>query len=211
MNRGELMKIVEFARGKGEIPDLEGADLRGSFLVEANLQDVNLQGANLAGANILNANLTDANLTGANLTDANLAHAKLWRANLQTANLQDTNLSCADLVDTDLSYANLKNADLWDTSLNYAKWNGLRIDCLPSNQLTLVPTPEGWDLRVNIWRGTPDQLRELMAKDGEWTEADMGGEITRCRPYLEAALALCDVHMNDHADYIDELKEKWGD
>lgn len=40
------------------------------------------------------------------------------------------------------------------------------------------------------------------------THAD---EIARRRPYIEAALTLCDLHMRDHAETITMLAEKWTD
>ncbi|WP_258933239.1 hypothetical protein [Nesterenkonia pannonica] len=49
----------------------------------------------------------------------------------------------------------------------------------------------------------------MIAKDEGWPEAK-GNEITRRRPYLEAALALCRVHMADHPSVISDLAERWG-
>ena len=83
---------------------------------------------------------------------------------------------------------------------------GLQITELPSGQLTLIPTSDGWRIQLGCWSGTPDQLRALIAQDNGWPEAE-GDEIDRRRPYLEAALALCEVHMADHARVIDDLKK----
>ena len=127
--------------------------------------------------------------------DANLCGANLIGANLRDANLQEVNLT-----DTNLRGANL----------SYATWNGFRIDGLPSQQVTLTPTPEGWNLRVNHWQGTPDQLRDLITKDEGFPES-MGVNITHHRPYLKTALMLCEMHMKDNSDYIKELKDKWRD
>lgn len=149
----------------------------------------------LRGADLRGADLTEAELVGVNLRGANLMDTYLMGANLSGANLQDVNLT----------YANLRGANL-----SYATWNGFRIDGLPSQQVTLTPTPEGWNLRVNHWQGTPDQLRDLITKD-EGLPESMGVNITHHRPYLKTALMLCVMHMKDNSDYIKELKDKWGD
>lgn len=203
MNRESVLSIIREMRAAGETPDLRGANLVDVDLSGADLTDVDLRGANLAVANLRGADLLGANLRGANLGGADLDSADLDGADLSGADLWG-----ADLTRADLSRANLRAAEMRRTNLRGAIWYGLRIDGLPSHQLTLVPTPYGWDLSVGCWHGTPDLLRELIAQDRNWPEAE-GDEITRRRPYLHAALALCEVHMADHAAYIDRLKEKW--
>lgn len=148
----------------------------------------------LSGLDLSGLNLTSFNLGGAYLREANLRGADLRGTNLQYAYLR-----CADLRGADLRYANLRGV----------YWDGLQIAGLPSGQLILTPTCDGWKLKVGCWKGTPDQLRALIAQDEGWPEAK-GEEVTRRRPYLEAALALCEAHMKDHADVIDNLKERWG-
>ena len=149
--------------------------------------------------------LCRANLCGANLRDANLRRTNLWDAKLRDANLRD-----ADLLSADLRGADLRGTNLRRTNLCGAFWGGLQITELPSGQLTLIPTTDGWWLQVGCWSGTPDQLRALIAQDNGWLEAE-GDEIARRRPYLEAALALCEVHMADRARVIDDLKKRWGE
>ena len=158
LDRDGVLELVEAARVKGEMPDLQGA---------------NLSGVDLSGVD----------LSGVDLQDANLRYANLRNTNLRYANLSGTSLHGAYL------------------------WGGLQITDLPSGQLTLIPTSDGWHLHVGCWDGTPDQLRALIAQDKGWPEAE-GEEISRRRPYLEAALALCEVHMKDHQNVIEELKEK---
>lgn len=132
MNRSEVLKIVESARKKGNTPDLRRADLSYVNLADLNLEDTDLSDANLTGTILTEADLAGANLTGVDLTGANLYGADLWNANLTDANLENAN------------------------------WYGLRIDdLLPSSQITLTPTIGGWDLRIGLWHGTPDQLRSL--------------------------------------------------
>lgn len=179
LDRDGVIKLVNAAYDKGGFPDLNGINLR-----DADLRYVDLYGANLRYANLRGADLRGADLRGAELCGANLRGAELRGADLCGANL------CG---------ANLRGAE----------WGGLQITDLPSGQLTLTPTCDGWQLRVGCWSGTPDQLRELVAHDKGWPEAK-GEEITRRRPYLQAALALCEVHMKDHQDVIEELKARWG-
>lgn len=132
------------------------------------------------------------------------------RPDLCGANMRGANLRGADLRGVDLRGANLRGANMRGANLCDALWGGLQITELPSGQLTLIPTTDGWWLQVGCWAGAPDQLRALIAQDEDWPEA-RGEEIARRRPYLEAALALCEVRMKDHAHVIDALKERWGE
>jgi len=159
-----------------------------------------LEGADLEGADLEGANLRGANLRGANLRYADLRYANLRYANLRGANLRDADLRGANLRGANLRGANLRGADLGGV---------LRIDGLPSGQVTLIPTPTGWDLRVGCWHGTPDNLRTLIASDDGWPEA-RGEEIGRRRPLLVAALSLIDAHMVDRGQVITDLAAKWG-
>ena len=129
-----------------------------------------------------------------------LSGADLWGANLTGANLSDA----------DLRYADLTGADLAGADLRGANWGGLQITGLPSGQIVLTPTQDGWELRVGCWTGTIDDLRNLIAQDHGWPEAE-GDEITRRRPGLQAALALIDAHIAMHPNVISGLKTKWGE
>ena len=166
--------------------------------------EVSLPGADLTGANLRGANLRGANLRGANLAGADLRHADLAGADLRGANLNGANLRGANLRGANLAGARLYNAILDSTS-----WSGLRLNGLPSGQLTLIPTCDGWKLEVGCWRGTPDGLKKLIAQDKGWPEAK-GDEIARRRPLLEAALALCETHMADNQPTIANLKAMWN-
>ena len=139
-------------------------------------------------------------LSGADLRGASLYYADLYGADLRGANLRGANLHYADLYGADLRGANLYGA----------RWGGLEINRLPSGTLHLIPTHQGWHIQLGCWNGTPDQLRDLIAQDDGWPEAE-GDEITRRRPYIEAALTLCDLHMQDHEDIIPTLAEKWAE
>nr|WP_083912339.1 pentapeptide repeat-containing protein [Corynebacterium mastitidis] len=138
------------------------------------------------------------------------AHDNGQRLDLSERDLSDLDLQDADLKGADLRGANLQWTDLQGADLRDAYWDGLVIDHLPSGRVYLIPTPDGWYMHVgHFWNGTPDELRDLIAQDEDWPEAE-GEEIARRRPYLEAALALCKVHMADHADVIDNLRKRWG-
>ena len=143
-------------------------------------------------------------LRGANLRGADLRGADLRGAYLRDADLRDANLTVAYLTGADLRGAYLTGANL-----RGAGWKGLQITGLPSGQIVLTPTPDGWGLRVGCWAGTIDGLRTLIAQDEGWPEAE-GDEITRRRPGLQAALALIDAHIALHPNVINELKTKWG-
>ena len=149
-------------------------------------------------------NLWGANLRGANLRGANLGGADLRYADLGGANLWD-----ADLRGADLRYADLGGANLGDANLGDANRLTMQLRGMPSGELILFPAPDGWWLYVGCWAGTPDELRVLVAQDDGWPEA-RGDEIAKRRPYLEAALTLCDLHIAANPDVIADLAAKWG-
>ena len=176
---------------------LAGADLRGADLQGADLRRANLAGVNLAGADLRGADLRGADMRYANLAGADLRHADLWHADLGAA---------------DLRYADMRYANLWAVSLAHTNLAGidfiLQLRGMPSGELILWPTPKGWALQVGCWKGAVDDLRELIAGDEGWPEA-YGDEVAKRRPFLEAALTLCDLHMARHANQVTMLAEQW--
>jgi len=138
----------------------------------------------------------------------------LGLANLRGANLGDADLQGADLQDVDLQGANLGGANLGGAYLGGADLGGanrltMQLRGMPSGELILFPTPDGWRLYVGCWKGTPDELRALVAQNDGWPEA-RGDEIAKRRPYLEAALALVDLHIAANPDVIADLAARWG-
>ncbi len=158
-------------------------------------------------------NLNGANLNGANLRWANLIWANLYGANLRWANLSEANLRGADLRGANLSEANLHGANLNGANLYGARGEVLAIDGLPSGPVRLIPTLDGWSLRIGCWGdGTatygPAALRDLIAGT-DWPEAE-GEEQDRRRPGLAAVADLCDAHAAANPDLIADLAKRWG-
>ena len=114
-----------------------------------------------------------------------------------------------DLRGADLRGADLRGAYLRGANIQDAVLSVMRVSGMPSGDLVAFPCPRGWWVRVGCWGGTPDDLRELVAADGGWPEA-RGTEIARRRPYLEAALALVDLHVAEHPGVIEDLSQRWG-
>ena len=141
----------------------------------------------------------DADLWGANLRDANLRDADLWGADLRDA----------DLRDADLRDANLRDANLWGANLRGANGGILQVTGLHPYQAVMVPTVQGWWLRIGCWQGTTQGLRDLIAKDSGWPEAH-GDQITTRRPLLNALADMCDLHAANHKDALDAVMERWG-
>jgi hypothetical protein len=175
-----LVDDLRTARSRGVRPEAPDADLCGANLCDADLRDADLRGADLRGAYLRGADLRGAYLRGADLRGAYLRGADLCGAYLRGADLRG------------------------------ADWRGLHIDGLPSGQVTLTPTPEGWDLTIGCWQHkTLADLAALIA--GEITPPEARGpEIERRRPSWVAVLALCEAHAGMHPDVIEALAAKWG-
>lgn len=195
-----LIEALRTARSRGERPtvepyadlsdaDLSGADLSGADLWRANLRRANLRGADLSGADLRDANLRSADLWGADLSGADLTGADLWDADLSGTNLWDTDLS---------------GANLWDTDGGILQVTGLH-----PYQAVMVPTVQGWWLRIGCWEGTTQALRDLIAKDYGWPEA-YGDQITARRPLLNVLADMCDLHATNHKNALDTVIARWG-
>ena len=143
-----------------------------------------------------------ANLRGVNLGGANLGGADLGGADLGCANLGCANLGGANLRGVNLGGANLRGADLSPDVLQVAG--------LPSGDVILMPRPDGWELQVGCWTGTPDLLEDLIADDEGWPEAE-GDECARRRPGLQSLIGLCRIWITDHPDAIQTEARRLAD
>ena len=154
-----------------------------------------------------------ADLRYADLSSADLSSADLRSADLSSADLSSADLSSADLRSADLSYADLSSANLRSADLSSAELSGvttiLSVTGLPSGHAILMPTPDGWALRVGCWTGTVTELRELIAQDHGWPEAT-GDEITKRRPMLTALADMCDAWAATHQWALDRVIATWA-
>ena len=114
-----------------------------------------------------------------------------------------------NLYGADLSGADLYGANLRGANLSGAHGGILRIDGLASGQVTIIPTVDGWRIKVGCWGwGALDALRDLIVGT-DWPDAE-GAEQDRRRPGLAAALAIADAHTAYHADALAAVVEHWG-
>lgn len=213
LTRDDVERIVSDARQRGKRPNLARADLTGADLRNVNLTGVNLRSAhlqnadlrstNLCSANLRGTNLRDVNLTGANLRDANLCgadlrYAKFAGTDLRNVNLTGANLFYTDLNSTDLAGANFTGADLSNTTMSRVRGLPvLSITGLPSGKVILLPTPDGWQLHVGSWVGTPDALRELNTDNGS-TIDPAPDDFDNNRPLHTAVADLADAFIAAH-------------
>lgn len=126
----------------------------------------------------------------------------LRRFDLRGVNLRG-NLRRADLRGADLREANLRGADVWGATPVRS------VTGLPSGHAILVPTCDGWWLRVGCWTGTIDGLRDLIAKDDGWPEAK-GEQITARRPMLTALADTCEAWAEDNHAALEAVAH-WKD
>lgn len=161
---------------------------------------------------------TDPTMTRDEILTAVREGKSLRWADLRGANLQGADLRWADLRWADLRGADLRGADLWGANLWGADLRGanlwgvrevLSITSLPSGHATLMPTPGGWQLRVGCWTGSTAELRELIAQDTGWPEAE-GEQVTARRPMLAALADMCDAWATDKQHILDAVTTKWG-
>ena len=221
MTRQRVEKIIAAAHAKGKWPDLRDSDLSGLDLTDLDLSSADLAGADLRHSNLNRANLRDAYLSGVDLSSACLVGADLQDADLtfakaRHADMRYTDLRGADLYDTDMRSANLHGANLRSVELRYSNTTatnltGLFLGGLPSGRLVFIPTTEGWYLTIGCWSGTIEELREMIAKDEGWPEAE-GEEVTERRPMLEAAADMCEAYAASKPHALVDVKyaaERW--
>lgn len=127
----------------------------------------------------------------------------------QRPDLHEADLNGADLRWANLRGANLSGADLNGADLSGARWDGLYVDGLHPYRCLLVPTPDGWQVTIGCWSGTVTELRDLIAQDDDWPEAD-GNELLRRRPLLAAFADLCDAHIAGRPNVITDLAQRWA-
>lgn len=153
--------------------------------------------------------LTGRDFRGCDLSHANLEGGDFRRTMFCRANLQGSLLVNADLRQADLTEANLTDAYFYKADLFLAEYcGGLRLDALPSGQVTMVPTPGGWQLYVGCWEGTVDELEALASGDEGWPEA-VGEERERRRPGLLALVPLLKAHQEYHHDKLVAVQKRW--
>lgn len=226
MTRERVAEIASAARANCDRPnlryecldglDLSGLDLTGADLTGARMEETNLAGsilyrADLTGAYTIRADFNRADFRLANLTDTYMYRANLTDASFAGALLSRTDMYCANMYSANLIGAYLAGADTEGANLAGAYLTGLALEGLPSGPLLFIPTLEGWSLKIGCWEGTTDELREMIAKDTGWPEAQ-GKAVEVRRPMLEAAANMCDAYATEHPDALKAVKaavDRW--
>lgn len=191
--------------------DLTGADMTGARMKKTNFADATLYRADLTGAYMLRTDLRRADSRLANFTDAYMGQANLTDALLGGALFSRTDLNRANMYSANLIGAYLAGADTEGASLAGAYLTGLALEGLPSGPLLFIPTLEGWSLKIGCWEGTTAELREMIAKDTGWPEAQ-GRAVEVRRPMLEAAANMCDAYAAAHPNALRSVKaaaDRW--
>lgn len=103
-----------------------------------------------------------------------------------------------NLSKADLAGANFTGADLSNTTMSRVRGLPvLSITGLPSGKAILLPTPDGWQLHVGSWAGTPDALRELNTDNGS-TIDPAPDDFDNNRPLHTAVADLADAFITAH-------------
>ena len=80
---------------------------------------------------------------------------------------------------------------------------------MPSGQVTLTPTSQGWKLKYGCWVGDVAGLRDII--DGRVLPPEARDEeIERRRPGWIAVAAMCDAHIAARPGIVPALAAKWG-
>lgn len=140
----------------------------------------NLAHMDLAGLDLSGVDFTGAYMPGVYAPGVDLTRSILYRANLTGAYLAGANLYRARLI-------------------------GLFLDGLPSGNLIFLPTTDGWHLTIGCWSGTTTELREMIAGDEGWPEAE-GEDISVLRPALMAAADMCDTYAASYPDAVAQVR-----
>ena len=148
------------------------------------------------------SNLRGSNLSGSNLRGSDLSYSNLSGSDLSYSDLSGSNLSGSDLSGSNLRYSDLRGSDLRDTIC-------LAVTGLPSGMAILTPQPTGWHLRIGCWEGTTTTLRELIAQDDGWPDAQ-DDQITERRPMLAALADMCDSWAATRTEVLQRIQEKWA-
>ena len=107
--------------------------------------------------------------------------------------------------------ADLRDIVVSPSQLAAVRWDGLTMIGLPSGNAALIPTADGWNLRVGCWSGTVEELRTIARSDDpdDWPEATED-DIPERRPSLLILADLCDDHIQRHTYAIADLIDRWG-
>lgn len=108
----EVLRIVYFARERGEQPDLSGLDMRGLDLRECDMRWSNLSGCDMRGTNLSGANLIGCDFRGSNLSECVMIGANLGECDMRWSNLTKAIVIGCYLIGCDFRGANLSGSDM---------------------------------------------------------------------------------------------------
>ena len=106
------------------------------------------------------------------------------------------------MVGANLVGANLVGANLCGAGI-------LHVDGLPSGSATLIPDPDGWVIQIGCWSGTTTELREMIARDDGWPEANPA-QIVERRPMLAALADMADAWAAANPHLLERVQELHG-
>ncbi|WP_083912332.1 pentapeptide repeat-containing protein [Corynebacterium mastitidis] len=153
----------------------------------------------LARSEGVRADLSGLDLSGLNLSEMDLSWSTFEGSNCEDLDFSESNISSCNFYND-----NLSGAVLYNTNLHGTYWIGLVIERIFGDTFYLIPTPSGWEIQVGTFSGSPENLYP-----GNIRASDFSIDEKKMREGIEAIHSLCELHMRNNAQLMEELRQHW--